>query len=65
MEGGIVIATEDNTQIFINGATTPVATINAGEWYRINETNYVEQNAEADISICSFPLLKMYIYISW
>jgi hypothetical protein len=32
-------------QIFINGATTPVATINEGEWYRINETSYVEQNA--------------------
>ena len=45
MEGGIVIATEDNTQIFINGATTPVATINEGEWYRINETSYVEQTA--------------------
>lgn len=43
MEGGIVIATENNTQIFINGATTPVATINEGEWFRINETNYVQQ----------------------
>ena len=43
MEGGIVIATEDNTQIFINGATAPIATINAGEWYRINETNYIQQ----------------------
>ncbi|WP_210151108.1 T9SS type B sorting domain-containing protein [Chryseobacterium scophthalmum] len=43
MEGGIVIATENNTQIFINGATTPVATINEGEWFRINETNYFQQ----------------------
>ncbi len=43
MEGGIVIATEDNTQIFVNGGTTPLATINAGQWYRINETNYIEQ----------------------
>ncbi|MCS3871643.1 gliding motility-associated-like protein [Chryseobacterium ginsenosidimutans] len=45
MEGGIVIATEDNTEIFINGATTPIATINEGQWYRINETSYVEQTA--------------------
>ena len=45
MEGGIVIATEDNTQIFINGSTTAIATINEGQWYRINETNYVEQTA--------------------
>ncbi|GAA4167082.1 hypothetical protein GCM10022217_41900 [Chryseobacterium ginsenosidimutans] len=45
MEGGIVIATEDNTEIYINGATTPIATINAGQWYRINETNYIQQGA--------------------
>ncbi|WP_299178471.1 gliding motility-associated C-terminal domain-containing protein, partial [uncultured Chryseobacterium sp.] len=45
MEGGIVVATEDNTQIFVNGGTTPLATINTGQWYRINETNYVEQGA--------------------
>ena len=45
MEGGIVIATEDNTQIFINGSTSAIATINAGEWYRINETSYVEATA--------------------
>jgi gliding motility-associated-like protein len=43
MDGGIVIATEDNTQIFVNGSTTPITTINAGEWYRINESNYVQQ----------------------
>lgn len=45
MEGGIIVATEDNTQIFVNGSTTPLATINTGQWYRINETNYVEQTA--------------------
>ncbi|AZA91290.1 gliding motility-associated C-terminal domain [Chryseobacterium nakagawai] len=43
MEGGIVIATEDNTEIFINGSTTPIATRNAGQWYRINETSYIAQ----------------------
>lgn len=64
MEGGIVIATEDNTQIFINGATAPIATINAGEWYRINETNYIQQGVQADTLICLFLLPKMYIYIS-
>ncbi|ATL75998.1 gliding motility protein [Chryseobacterium piperi] len=43
MEGGIIIATEDNTDIFLNGASTAIATINAGQWYRINETSYVTQ----------------------
>lgn len=43
MEGGLIIATEDNTEIYLNGATTPIETINAGGWYRINETSYVTQ----------------------
>jgi hypothetical protein len=43
MEGGLIIATEDNTEVYINGATTPVATLDAGGWYRINETSYVTQ----------------------
>lgn len=45
MEGGLIIATEDNTEIYINGSSTPVATRNAGQWYRINETNYASQGA--------------------
>ncbi|MBB4807654.1 gliding motility-associated-like protein [Chryseobacterium defluvii] len=45
MEGGIIVATEDNTQIFVNGGTTAIATINTGQWYRVNESNYVEQTA--------------------
>ncbi|ASK30848.1 hypothetical protein CEY12_12320 [Chryseobacterium sp. T16E-39] len=43
MEGGIIIAVEDNTDIFLNGSTTAAATINAGQWYRINEADYVVQ----------------------
>ncbi|WP_172280884.1 T9SS type B sorting domain-containing protein [Chryseobacterium sp. LAM-KRS1] len=43
MEGGIIIATEDNTDIFLNGSPNPISTINAGQWYRINESNYVTQ----------------------
>ncbi|MGE8434633.1 gliding motility-associated C-terminal domain-containing protein [Chryseobacterium joostei] len=43
MEGGLIIATEDNTAIYLNGSTTPIETINAGGWYRINETSYVTQ----------------------
>jgi gliding motility-associated-like protein len=43
MEGGIIIAVEDSTDIFLNGSTTAAASINAGQWYRISETNYVAQ----------------------
>ncbi|MFP7658221.1 T9SS type B sorting domain-containing protein [Chryseobacterium proteolyticum] len=47
MEGGIIIGTEDNTDIFLNGSSTAVATINAGQWYRINESSYVTQTGAA------------------
>ncbi|WP_435525835.1 IgGFc-binding protein [Chryseobacterium indoltheticum] len=43
MEGGIIIASEDNTQIFLNNNPTPVATINDGEYYRILTSAYINQ----------------------
>ncbi|TXF77210.1 T9SS type B sorting domain-containing protein [Chryseobacterium sp.] len=45
LEGGIVIATEDNTQVFLNGAGTAVATLNQGQWYRISGSNYITQGS--------------------
>ncbi|WP_313090072.1 T9SS type B sorting domain-containing protein [Chryseobacterium flavum] len=43
MEGAIVIATENNTQIYVNNETVPVATINAGKYFVIPDTKYVLQ----------------------
>lgn len=43
MEGAIVIATEDNTQIFVNNEIPPLATINAGKYFVIPDSKYILQ----------------------
>ncbi|AZA75749.1 T9SS type B sorting domain-containing protein [Chryseobacterium indoltheticum] len=43
MEGGIIIATENNTEIYLNNGATPVATINEGDFYRILDNAYINQ----------------------
>ncbi len=40
MEVPIVIADSDDTQIYINGSTSAIATINAGDYYPISGSNY-------------------------
>nr|WP_315025791.1 T9SS type B sorting domain-containing protein [uncultured Chryseobacterium sp.] len=40
MEGAVVIATEDNTQIYVNNELLPVSTINAGNYFVIPDTKY-------------------------
>ena len=40
MEGGIIIATEDNTQIFINNIPNPIVSLNEGQYFRIPESYY-------------------------
>lgn len=43
MEGGIIVATENNTEVFLNNATTPVVTLNEGDYYRILNSGYINQ----------------------
>jgi len=45
-EDALIVATEDDTKIFVNANPLPVATINEGQHYRVNEisnTNYINQ----------------------
>ena len=45
LETPLAIATQDQTEIYINGLPTPFATLDAGEWIRIPESFYtVDQN---------------------
>ena len=40
MEGAVVVATEDNTQIYVNNELLPVATLNTGKYFVIPDTKY-------------------------
>ncbi len=40
LETPLVVAHVDNTVVWLNGATTPAAVLNAGEYLRINTVNY-------------------------
>lgn len=45
-EDALIVATENNTQIFVNNNPIAVTTINEGQYYRVNEisnTNYINQ----------------------
>ncbi|MDP5097540.1 MAG: IgGFc-binding protein, partial [Flavobacterium sp.] len=40
MELPLIVANEDNTEIYINGSVTPAATINAGEYFEVDNSYY-------------------------
>ncbi|MCL9770631.1 T9SS type B sorting domain-containing protein [Flavobacterium sp. HXWNR69] len=40
MELPLIVANEDNTEIYVNGSTTPVAIIDAGDYYLIDNSFY-------------------------
>lgn len=62
LEGGVVIATENNTQIFLNGSTTPAATINQGQWYRISGDAYQLQGTNGHYNMLVSTSKKVYLY---
>ncbi|MCR6720090.1 MAG: IgGFc-binding protein [Chitinophagaceae bacterium] len=49
LEFPVVIATQNNTQIFVNGGTTPIATINNGDYYAIPSTYYSQSSTNSSV----------------
>lgn len=43
MDGAIVVATVNNTQIRVNNEVTPLVTLNAGQYFVIPDTKYIDQ----------------------
>lgn len=62
LEGGIVIATENNTQIYLNGAGSPIATINQGQWYRISGDAYQAQGTNGHYNMFISTSKNVYLY---
>ena len=47
----LIIATENNTQIFVNGSATPIATLNNGDFFEIPSSNYSFNSAGANMYV--------------
>jgi uncharacterized repeat protein (TIGR01451 family) len=50
-ETPIIVATQNNTQIFVNGSATAIATINDGEYFVVPESNYSQSAAGGNMYV--------------
>lgn len=60
----LVIAHTDNTEIFVNGNSTPIATLNAGEYFLIPPSNYIGNTGNRNMYISSNNKIFLYQIIS-
>ncbi len=56
----IIIATQDNTDIFVNGSPTPIATIDEGEYFEIPGINYSSNTAGANMLVTTSKAVYAY-----
>ncbi|WP_394970229.1 gliding motility-associated C-terminal domain-containing protein [uncultured Croceitalea sp.] len=49
----IIIATQNNTEVFVNGSATPITTLNTGEYFEISGSNYSSNTAGGNMYVTS------------
>jgi uncharacterized repeat protein (TIGR01451 family) len=59
LEFPVIIATQNDTKIYVNDGTSPIATINAGNYYKIPSTYYSQSSTTASV-----PGANMYVHTS-
>lgn len=59
LEFPVIIATQNDTKIYVNGSSTPIATINNGDYYAIPGTNYSQTSTSTSV-----PGANMYVRTS-
>ncbi|MEO1011579.1 MAG: DUF11 domain-containing protein [Bacteroidota bacterium] len=47
----IIIGTQDNTEIYVNGSATPIATIDDGDYFEVPSSNYSSTSAGANMLV--------------
>lgn len=62
MEGAIIVATEDNTEIYVNDEATPLSNINAGQYFRVPETKYINQSGSGHYNMYIHTTKNVYVF---
>jgi len=62
LEGGIIVATENNTQVYLNGSGLSVATLAQGQMYRISGNDYVAQGTSGHYNMLVTTSKNVYLY---
>jgi hypothetical protein len=60
----VIIATENDTKVYVNGESTPIATLNNGEWVQIPSSKYSQSQFQAGNTSSTYPGANMYVEAS-